>query len=658
MRFTVLATITLLTVALSTSSFAGDSGASRELEKGFYKEQADRDLEGAIRIYSELVEKHVSERAIAAKALVRMGICLEKLGKKKKAIEALERVVAEFNDQRREADEARKTLLKIASSSRAETPAAGGRASEKEADSGAREAERIRRVLKSETISMDFRDAGLRDIVDFLRNTKGINMIADPKVLENFEAEGRTINLQVQDLNFGDGINILMRFNNLEWAILHHVLYISEAEFLAQYKSMGWFGDPMSKHPESRLEGRRIRFDYSGKTLGEAVRAMGRLLGQTMNISSSAEKSLEENVGNFKGDSVDPSTALEQLLAPHGLGYAARPEGVWIATDRELDAYRTRRRRTLVGPHTEADRALLEVLRRKLVSLDFLDTPLEAVVAFLSEVSGLNMLIGPSVAGSGRSSEITVELKVEEIPLEQALRLLLMSHELEYRIEHGVLTVERREVNIEVAEKPPLELLREALDSCIDVDFRETPIEQVLVFLSAASGAPIVADPRVRAMMKKGLGSVTLRMQGTSMRKVLEASLKPLHLDFDFLHGVIYVNWAGLLPKDLALKWFGDQPGLHISGSELIILQALRSKKVSMTLEGAEVSTLLDLLSRKARIEIALSPLAAATVETKKMQFQAGNITAENALRLILTPHSLDYRIEDTVIKVDVRKKK
>lgn len=68
------------------------------------------------------------------------------------------------------------------------------------------------------------------------------------------------------------------------------------------------------------------------------------------------------------------------------------------------------------------------------VSLDFRDADLRDVLRILSEVSGLDFVLQPGVAGR-------VSLRLSEIPWEQALELVLRSQRLGHALEDGVLRV-------------------------------------------------------------------------------------------------------------------------------------------------------------------------------------------------------------------------
>src|SRR5258706_9736064 len=78
-----------------------------QLQAAINKETVEGDLKGAIEQYKKIAQG--SDRAVAAKALVRMGECYEKLGDAE-ARKAYERVVRDFGDQKEAAEAARAKL--------------------------------------------------------------------------------------------------------------------------------------------------------------------------------------------------------------------------------------------------------------------------------------------------------------------------------------------------------------------------------------------------------------------------------------------------------------------------------------------------------------------------------------------------------------------
>jgi tetratricopeptide (TPR) repeat protein len=80
------------------------------LRKGIVEEETNRDLNAAIRSYQSALAHYGEDRKSAATALFRIAECYRKLGKSKEAIAAYSRVVRDFGDQTRLADESRNLL--------------------------------------------------------------------------------------------------------------------------------------------------------------------------------------------------------------------------------------------------------------------------------------------------------------------------------------------------------------------------------------------------------------------------------------------------------------------------------------------------------------------------------------------------------------------
>lgn len=81
-------------------------------ESARQRETLEGNLAAAIQQYNEIVSSYGSNRAVAAKALVQIGRCYEKLGSTE-ARKAYERAVREYGDQREAAEEARNRLVAL-----------------------------------------------------------------------------------------------------------------------------------------------------------------------------------------------------------------------------------------------------------------------------------------------------------------------------------------------------------------------------------------------------------------------------------------------------------------------------------------------------------------------------------------------------------------
>jgi Tol biopolymer transport system component len=111
MKKIIILTITLLLMLLGASLAFGQSGYDL-FQKALVKERAEGKPEEAIKLYKQIVQEQADNRALAAKALLQMGQCYEKLGKDE-ARKAYEKVIDEYPDQRSEVALARERIVRL-----------------------------------------------------------------------------------------------------------------------------------------------------------------------------------------------------------------------------------------------------------------------------------------------------------------------------------------------------------------------------------------------------------------------------------------------------------------------------------------------------------------------------------------------------------------
>ena len=104
---------TLIPAAVMLAVWASAAENANDLfQRALQKERGDGNPAEAIRLYQRIVDKYASNRAVAAKALERIGQCHEKLGSVE-ARKAYERLVREFGDQKDPAATARTRLAAL-----------------------------------------------------------------------------------------------------------------------------------------------------------------------------------------------------------------------------------------------------------------------------------------------------------------------------------------------------------------------------------------------------------------------------------------------------------------------------------------------------------------------------------------------------------------
>jgi Tol biopolymer transport system component len=114
----LLAAAVLVAAPLALSAQSGTD----LFQKALSKERAEGQLTEAIQIYAQIVKDFASDRPLAAKSLLQMGRCYERLGRSE-AQQAYERLLREYSDQRAPADDARARLAALV---RSDTRPSGG----------------------------------------------------------------------------------------------------------------------------------------------------------------------------------------------------------------------------------------------------------------------------------------------------------------------------------------------------------------------------------------------------------------------------------------------------------------------------------------------------------------------------------------------------
>lgn len=102
----------IIAMVMSLGIFLGAANqpSAKELyEAALFKKDADGDMLGAIKLFNEIVEQYPNNRNIAAKALLSMGMCYEKLGVTQ-ALNKYQDVINKYPEQRDEVTAAKERL--------------------------------------------------------------------------------------------------------------------------------------------------------------------------------------------------------------------------------------------------------------------------------------------------------------------------------------------------------------------------------------------------------------------------------------------------------------------------------------------------------------------------------------------------------------------
>ena len=107
--------IAFMTIILMTFGFQNSSGHKVLFEKAKFTMETKGDLKGAIKLFSEIIEKYPDEREYAAKSQLYIGFCYEKLGLKqaKYAQKAFQKVLDNYPERQEEVAVAKEKLANM-----------------------------------------------------------------------------------------------------------------------------------------------------------------------------------------------------------------------------------------------------------------------------------------------------------------------------------------------------------------------------------------------------------------------------------------------------------------------------------------------------------------------------------------------------------------
>jgi hypothetical protein len=126
------------------------------------------------------------------------------------------------------------------------------------------------------------------------------------------------------------------------------------------------------------------------------------------------------------------SLAAQEAIAYGGVTHMP---GVYFPSKEHWAKVRRRSGCSHTSSEPEWIRAYRQVLSSRKVTLNFPDTTLAEAISFLQDVTGLNLVVSPAVD----QQEITVSLRLREIPLGDALRIIVEQTQLVMTFENEAL---------------------------------------------------------------------------------------------------------------------------------------------------------------------------------------------------------------------------
>src|SRR5712671_404174 len=101
----------LAVTVVVTQAVNGADALTQALQHGLFEEEANQNIEAAIKAYQSVLSQSDEQRKVVATAVFRLGECYRKLGRTNDATAQYERILREFGDQSTLVDFSRQNLL-------------------------------------------------------------------------------------------------------------------------------------------------------------------------------------------------------------------------------------------------------------------------------------------------------------------------------------------------------------------------------------------------------------------------------------------------------------------------------------------------------------------------------------------------------------------
>ncbi len=507
--------------------------------------------------------------------------------------------------------------------------------SEPEADapeSPQRQAEaRIRHALAT-PVSVDFHDTPLDVAIAFLADDRGIPMLLDTRALTEVGMRPEEpVSLQASEITLASVLRLMLRPVDLTYAPRHEVLLITTPE------------------EEESLDIRRV---YPVGDIVASDLGMGQLdhdFQSLVDLITTAIRPETWGEGNSFPGGVADFVNVKALVIAHSaerheeiasLLAALRGVGDQTAEGKIADPILFDR----VWPEPPAYPAVRRALKRK-ISVDFQESPLDHVVDYLREASGVNVVLDRrALQEVDISPDVPVSFRAADVTLASALRLMLGDLGLTYQVWDEVIlitTPEEAEMRLTTGVYPVADLVLGHHDPCgVTDDF--SSLETVITATVSPDRWCDVGGPGVVAPAPFERVEALVISQTCEVHEEVGALLEAIR-------GIAGREGEGDPGKPVML----DDTGPYSPAGQAV-LKAL-GQKVTVDLREVPLTEMAEFVNATYGIEVRLDETALDEVGIpveSPVTLRASGITLRSALRLLLRPLHLTWVVDQGTLVI------
>ncbi|HUV38947.1 MAG TPA: hypothetical protein VMY39_05005 [Planctomycetota bacterium] len=322
------------------------------------------------------------------------------------------------------------------------------------------------------------------------------------------------------------------------------------------------------------------------------------------------------------------------------------------------DAPTPRRQRRPETPH---DRKVRTQLDETIVSFTFNEQPVLEALDFLQTLGSVNIVLDRNKLTDPNQ---TVTLKLSNVPLETALRLLSEQLGLQHVVADGIVFISDAETVYKTLNPPPplppmverSELSREdrrvydkLAETIVSFTFNEQPVAEAFDFLATLGELNMVLDPRA---VKKD-ATVTLKLSNVPLATALKLMAEQLDLRYTIREKVVFLSdEAGIARRNAGAARTGLDKWPTYADRKT--WRRLRETRTTLTLNEEAPPALVDFHGfAKAVGKVRISLSAAALKKKGRMaRLKVKDLPIETILKLVTEQLGLTYVIRNGAVVI------
>jgi hypothetical protein len=250
-----------------------------------------------------------------------------------------------------------------------------------------------------------------------------------------------------------------------------------------------------------------------------------------------------------------------------------------------------------------------------------------------------------------RAESAVLDLTVAELPVRDALALMLVPHGLPCHLHDGIVVIgtpgeAEKKKPVPERKGPVWDTLEKKR---LNMSFADTPLGDALAFLAQYGGVLVQLDPEVGKKHAADELLVSARATDISVRQALDLVAVTKGLSYDVRWGGVVVASAerlGGFPKSVLPDLAAEAPAWEKK------LRSALAEKTTFEFDGASLTEAVSFLKRLKGLNIVFEPAARKAAEESMVSLSVSDLPVVDALSHLLVPRGFTFQLKSEVVVV------